>query len=309
MLTVTVPDEDLLGRLADLSNRVRLVLWDLANPLPAAVAAQVDVVVIPHYVVDLSRFALLRALPRLHIVQLPSAGFEHAVPNVPLGVTVCNGRGVHSAGTAELAVGLLIAMQRGLPDAVRAQDAGRWENPALPAVADRRVLLLGAGSVGEAVAARLAPFEVDLVRVGRTARDTPDGRVHGVEELADLLPQADVVVVSLPGGAGTRHLLDAAALARMPDGALLVNVGRGTVVDTDALIAELTAGRLRAALDVTDPEPLPADHPLWHTPNTLVTAHQGGHSDATGPRVAALVRHQLEALLAGHEPINVVART
>jgi phosphoglycerate dehydrogenase-like enzyme len=306
MLTVTVPDDDLLARLDDLTDRVRLVRWDMTASLPAMVAQQVDVVVVPHYFTVPGGFARLRELPRLRAVQLPSAGFEHAVPNVPMGVTLCNGRGVHSAGTSELAVALILAMQRRLPDAVRAMDECRWQPVYGPSLADRTVLLLGAGSVSEAVAARLAPFEVRLVRVGTSARGTPAGPVHAVDELGDLLPDADVVVVTLPGGAATRHVVDAATLARMKDGALLVNVGRGSVVDTDALVAELATGRLRAALDVTDPEPLPADHPLWRTPNTLITPHVGGFTDATRPRIAALVRRQIEALLDGRPLENVV---
>ena len=309
MLTVTVPTPDLLDRLADLTDRVRLVLWDLVEPLPDEVAAQVEMVVIPHYFVRPGGFDVLRTLPNLRLVQLPSAGFEHAVPHVPAGVTVCNGRGVHSTGTAELALSLILAMQRGLVGSVRAMAAGEWHNPFGPSLADRRVLVVGAGSVADAVVARLLPFEVAVTRVARTARDTPQGRVHGVDELPALVPDADVVVLTVPLDENTHHLVDAALLARMADGALLVNVARGKVVDTDALLAELRTGRLRAALDVTDPEPLPPDHPLWHAPNVLVTAHQGGNTDATFPRVAALVRRQLETLLAGGEPVNVVART
>ena len=309
MLTVTVPTPDLLDRLADLTDRVRLVLWDLVEPLPDEVAAQVEMVVIPHYFVRPGGFDVLRTLPNLRLVQLPSAGFEHAVPHVPAGVTVCNGRGVHSTGTAELALALILAMQRGLVGSVRAMAAGEWHNPFGPSLADRRVLVVGAGSVADAVVARLLPFEVAVTRVARTARGTPQGRVHGVDELPALVPDADVVVLTVPLDENTHHLVDAALLARMADGALLVNVARGKVVDTDALLAELRTGRLRAALDVTDPEPLPPDHPLWHAPNVLVTAHQGGNTDATFPRVAALVRRQLETLLAGGEPVNVVART
>ena len=309
MLTVTVPTPDLLDRLADLADRVRLVHWDLASPLPDDVAAQVEMVVIPHYFVQPDGYGVLAALPNLRIVQLPSAGFEHAVPHVPAGVTVCNGRGVHSAGTAELAVALALAMQRGLVDSVHAMAQGAWFNPFGSSLADRRVLVVGAGSVADAVVARLRPFEVEITRVGRTARDTPDGPVHAVDELATLVANADVVVLTVPLDHTTYHLVDADLLARMKDGTLLVNVARGKVVDTDALLAELQAGRLRAALDVTDPEPLPPDHPLWHAPNVLITAHQGGNTDATYPRVAALIRRQLETLLAGDEPINVVART
>jgi phosphoglycerate dehydrogenase-like enzyme len=305
VLTVTVPDADLATRLADLADRVELVVWDLTGPLPAEVGARVQVVVIGHYWVTPDRYARLAQLPALEMVQLPSAGFEHAVPHVPAGITVCNGRGVHSAGTAELAVALVLAAQRGLADAVRAMDRGRWFNPQLHSLADRRVLVVGDGSVAAAVRARLAPFEVTLTRVGRTRRDG----VHGVDELDTLLPDADVVVLTVPLDATTHHLLDARRLALLPDGALVVNVARGAVVDTDALLTELTAGRLRAALDVTDPEPLPPDHPLWRAPGTVITAHQGGNTDATYPRTAALVRRQLETLLAGDEPLNVVART
>ena len=305
MLTVTVPDTDLLARLADLGDRVELLAWDLTGPLPADVAARVQVVVIGHYWVKPDRYARLADLPALRIVQLPSAGFEHAVPLVPTGVTVCNGRGVHSTGTAELAVALVLAAQRDLAGAVRAMDDGRWLNPELHSLADRRVLVVGDGSVAVAVRARLEPFEVALTRVARTAR----AGVHGIDELDALLPDADVVVLTVPLDATTHHLLGARRLALLPDGALVVNVARGPVVDTAALVAELTAGRLRAALDVTEPEPLPPDHPLWHAPGTIITAHQGGNTDATFPRTAALVRRQLETLLVGDEPLNVVART
>jgi phosphoglycerate dehydrogenase-like enzyme len=313
VLTATVPDGDLLARLADLAaahaDRLRLVRWDLTAPLDPATAADVDLVVIPHYFVRPGGFDVLRDLPRLRYVQLPSAGYEHALPHLPSGVVLCNGRGVHDAGTAELAVGLTLAVQRDLPRAVRAMADGRWDNPFGPSLADRRVLVVGQGSVGRAIVARFRPFEVDLVRVASTARDDADGHVHGVDELPDLLPGADVVVLAIPLSRTSYHLLDATALALMKDGAVVVNVARGKVVDTDALLAELTAGRLRAALDVTDPEPLPPDHPLWHAPNVLVTAHQGGNTDATFPRVAALVRRQLEALLAGEPAMNEVART
>ncbi len=309
VLTVTVPSQDLHDRLEDLSDRVRLVRWDLGAPLDAALADQVEVVVVPHYFVRPGAFDVLHGLPRLRLVQLPSAGFEHALPHMPAGITLCNGRGVHSTGTAELALALTLAMQRGIPDAVVAQSEGRWSTPMLHSLADRRVVVVGAGSVGAAVVARLRPFEVDVVQVGRTARDTAEGHVHGVAELPDLVADADVVILVVPLDHSTYRLVDADLLARMKDGALVVNLARGKVVDTDALLAELTSGRLRAALDVTDPEPLPAGHPLWHAPNVLITAHQGGNTDATGPRVAAVVRRLLEDLLAGREPRNVVART
>lgn len=309
MLTVTVADDDQLRRLDDLSDRVRLIRWDLSIPLDDELAAEVEVVVVPHYYVRPGGFDVLAGLPKLRLVQLPSAGFEHALPHMPPGVTLCNGRGVHSAATAELALALTLAMQRGLVDAMRAMAEGRWHDPFGPSLADRRVLVVGAGSVSDAVVARLRPFEVEITVVGRTARDAPGGRVHGVDELPELVAEADVVILTVPLDSSTYHLVDADLLARMADGTLLVNVARGKVVDTDALLAELAGGRLRAALDVTDPEPLPPDHPLWRAPNVLVTAHQGGHTEAVFPRVAALVRRQIETLLDGGEPVNVVAQT
>lgn len=304
MLTVTVPDQDLLDRLSDMSDRVELVLWDLLSPLPTDVAERVRVVQIGHYWAAPERWVRLHETPNLKYVMLPSAGYEHAIPRVPPGTVLCNGRGVHSTGTSELALALILASQRGLPEALEAQHHARWYNPELSSLADRRVLVVGAGSVAQAVVDRLVPFEVGITQVARTAREG----VHGIEELGALLREADIVVLTVPGSPETHHLLDPTALAALPDGALVVNVARGPVIDTAALLAELQSGRLRAALDVTDPEPLPSDHPLWHAPNTIITAHQGGNTDATYARVASLVRRQLEHLLAGEEPENVVAR-
>lgn len=302
MLTITLPDEDLLSRLSDLGDRVEFVLWDLLQDLPPDVAGRVSAVQIGHYWTQPQRWRRLADLPNLRHVLLPSAGFEHALAWIPAPVTLCNGRGVHSTGTAELAVALMLASQHGLVDAVDAQRDGRWFNPELPSLADRRVLLIGAGSVADAVRDRLAGFEVTITQVARTAR----GHVHGVDELPVLLPDAEIVVLTVPGSESSHHLMDARALAALPDHALVVNVARGSVVDQDALLAELQSGRLRAALDVTDPEPLPSGHPLWTAPNTIITAHQGGNSTATYPRVAALVRRQIGHLLAGEDLENVV---
>ncbi len=306
-VTVTVPDADTLAALA-VPDGVRVELWDLAGDLPAEVAERVDVVVVPHYV---KRGALgrLRALPRLSVVQIPSAGFEHVVPHLPAGVTLCNGRGVHDDETAELALALTLASLRGLDDYVRQQDRREWTTRTRPSLADRRALVVGHGAIGAAVARRLEAFAVDVVRVASTARDEEGVRVHGVDELGDLLPGAEVVILTVPLTEDTHSLVDADFLARLPDGALLVNVARGKVVDTDALVAELRSGRLRAALDVTDPEPLPADHPLWSVPGLILTPHEGGNTTATPRRMIALVQSQLDRLGAGEEPANIVART
>jgi phosphoglycerate dehydrogenase-like enzyme len=164
------------------------------------------------------------------------------------------------------------------------------------------VLILGHGSIGAALERRLEGFEVDVVRVARTPRDG----VHGIDELTDLLPGADIVVVLVPATPETRGLLDAGLLGRMRDGALLVNVSRGTVVDQDALLAELQAGRLRAALDVTDPEPLPEGHPLWAAPGLVLTPHVGGGTAAMAPRARRLVEDQLRRWAAGEPLANVI---
>lgn len=300
---MTIPDPDLMNRLSDLRERVQFVRWDMLSPLPPQLAAQVTAVQIGHYWIEPDRWQHLKELPNLRYVLLPSAGYEHALPFIPPGVTLCNGRGVHSGETAELAMGLILAAQRGLAEAFEAQREERWITPVQPSLADSRVLVIGAGSVAQALVDRLRPFEVEITEVARTARQG----VHAISELAELLPAADIVALAVPYTRSTHHLLDAKALAALPDHALVVNVARGRVVDTDALVAELASGRLRAALDVTDPEPLPAGHPLWHTPNTVITAHQGGNTPATFPRTARLLRRQLGHLLAGEQPENVVA--
>ncbi len=244
----------------------------------------------------------LAELPRLEVVQTLSAGVEHIRSYVPEGVALCNGRGIHDASTAEMALALVLAAQRGIPEFVRAQEREEWAPERRASLADRRVLIVGYGQIGAAIEARLVPFEVEVVRVARSARDG----VHPIEALPELLPDAEVVILIVPGTPQTVGLFDADMLAHLPDGALLVNMARGSVVDTEALVAELAAGRLRAALDVTDPEPLPAGHPLWRAPNTLLVPHVGGNSTAMRPRSLRLVREQLQRYAAGEPLANVM---
>ncbi|MGV9269076.1 2-hydroxyacid dehydrogenase [Kitasatospora sp. NPDC003701] len=289
-----------------------VTVWDGSSDGPAQrVLDEVEFFVVP-YGRTSAALPLLARMPRLRVVQSLSAGVDDLVPAVPPGVLLCNARGVHDASTAELAVTLVLASLRGVPGFVRAQDAGRWEDGrgeggAFASLADRTVLLVGHGSIGAAVEERLLPFECEVLRIARRARTAPRGPVHAFADLSHLLPRADVVVLTVPLTDGTRGLVDAGFLARMKDGALLVNVARGAVVDTGALLAELRAGRLAAALDVTDPEPLPAGHPLWHAPHTLISPHVGGNSTAFLPRALRLVRTQLERFLAGEPLANVVA--
>jgi phosphoglycerate dehydrogenase-like enzyme len=253
----------------------------------------------------------LERMKSVQVVQTLTAGVDHvlpAVPHLPAGTRVCNARGVHDASTAELTLALSLASLRRLPEFVRAQATGEWLQAVYPALADRTVLIVGYGSIGRAVEDRLLPFEVaEVLRVARSARTTPRGEVHALDELPGLLPRADVVVLVTPLTEETRGLADAGFLARMKDQALLVNVARGKVVDNDALLAEVTSGRLRAALDVTDPEPLPPGHPLWRAPGTLISPHVGGASTAFRPRGKRLLRAQLGRWAAGEELEHVVA--
>ncbi|BAJ33064.1 MULTISPECIES: 2-hydroxyacid dehydrogenase [Kitasatospora] len=267
------------------------LVWDGDGPVPPADALrEVEFFCLP-YMRHAVALPVIGRLPALRVVQTLTAGMDDVLPHVPDGVEACNARGLHDASTAELAVTLVLASLRGVPRFTRLQDQGRWQQEFHQSLADKTVLILGYGSIGRALAARLEPFECEIVRVARRAR--PEERVHGVDELPGLLPAADVVVLLTPLTPESHHLVDAAFLARLKDGALLVNVARGPVVDTAALLAELTAGRLRAALDVTDPEPLPADHPLWHAPGTLITPHVGGPSSAFLPRAKRLLRERV----------------
>ncbi len=244
---------------------------------------------VPDYIFDREPFEAMAQMSQLRVVQLLTAGVEHALPYVPRGVTLCNARGVHDASTAELAVALTLAALRGLGDFARAQTDGEWLYGVRDALADKTVLILGYGSIGAAVERRVAGFEVEVVRVARSRRDG----IHAQDDLPQLLPGADVVIITVPLTPGTRRLVGPDFLAAMKHGALLVNVARGGVVDTDALLAEVTSGRLRAALDVTDPEPLPAEHPLWRVPNVLISPHVGGNTTAFLPRATRFVRDQL----------------
>jgi phosphoglycerate dehydrogenase-like enzyme len=305
MPVVSLPDTEWIEMVGPVAG-VEAVPWDITSEPPRRDEIEV---VVPPYIGSREPLARLAALPSLRAVQLLTAGYDDVLPLVPPGVVLANAGGVHDASTAELAVGLMLATLRGFPQMVRGQDQSRWVPVGgRPALADKRVLVLGYGSIGRAVARRLTGFEVSLTAVASRARDGDDlvDRVHGIEELHDLLPHSDVVVVIVPLSEATTGLVDPEFLAAMPDGALLVNVARGKVVDTDALVEATATGRIMAALDVTDPEPLPDGHPLWRCPGVFITPHVGGDTSAFTPRAVRLVRQQLTAFVAGEPLRNVV---
>ncbi|WP_371555203.1 2-hydroxyacid dehydrogenase [Streptomyces longwoodensis] len=285
---------------------------DGTQPFPGD-PADCAVYVVPYLKRQSVKVRPLPLMRNVRVVQTLSAGVDDItghLSGLPAGVSLCNARGVHEASTAELAVALTLASLRGIPGFVRAQQEGRWQSHFHPALADRSVLIVGYGSIGAAIEDRLAPFELARVmRVARSARTTERGPVHPIAELPALLPDADVVILSTPLTEATRGLVGKDFLARMKEGALLVNVARGAVVDTDALLGALEGGRITAALDVVDPEPLPADHPLWHAPGVLISPHVGGPTSAFLPRAERLLVDQLGRYV-NREPLrNVVLTT
>ena len=246
----------------------------------------------------------LRSPGRLRVVQTLTAGIDHLVGRVPPSVTVCNARGAYDVPMAEWVVGAILAMRRGIVRARDAQAQGSWAGLEVDELAGKRVVIVGFGSIGAAVADRLRPFGVDITGVARSPRDG----VLGMDDLDAVLPAASIIVNLLPLTPRTTGCFDARRLALLPDGALLVNAGRGRTVDTVALVAELASGRLSAALDVTDPEPLPDGHPLWSLPNALVSPHIAGDSPRSTRAVFELAGAQVRRFAAGEPLENVVDR-
>jgi phosphoglycerate dehydrogenase-like enzyme len=243
----------------------------------------------------------VEALPRLgslQVVQTLSAGTDWVEDRVPPWAALCNARGTRDIPVAEWVVGALLGALYGQFTAAgeRVWNYGRPRE-----LHGTTVLIVGHGSIGRAVEDRLAAFGTRVIGVASTARDG----VHGIDEIGKLLPAADAVVVLLPLTDGTRGLVDAAFLAGMRDGALFVNAGRGAVVHTDALLAELERGRIEAVLDVVDPEPLPADHPLWRLA-LAITPHNAGDSPGGEQRAARLAARQLARFARGESLVNVV---
>jgi phosphoglycerate dehydrogenase-like enzyme len=293
-MRITVPTEELRGRLADAAE---VAVWNLTGPAPWPA---IDLVV-PPYMGSVGLLGVLRDV-EVRLVQSQSIGYDGVLEALPAGVAFANAAGVHEGPAAEIGMALLLAAQRDLPRFVRQQEAGEWRGGFTRGLTGLRVVVLGAGGLGSAFVDRLLPFGARPVRVGRSRRTDARGEVAAASDLPGLLATAEAVVICLPLDDATRGLVDAEFLARMPDGALLVNIGRGAIVDTDALLAELATGRLRAALDVTDPEPLPPGHPLWNL--ALISPHVGGQVRTMPDAVEALVRRQIAALEGAGEIVN-----
>jgi phosphoglycerate dehydrogenase-like enzyme len=299
-ITVSVPNAELRQYLKPHAD-VTVLEWDLAGVPPQQ---RIDIVVPPY----MGGPQVLRNLEAVEtaLVQSQSIGYDGVAEVLPSGRVFANAAGVHETSTAEMVLAMVLASQRELPRLLQNQQAGRWETKPTASLADRRVLIVGYGGVGKAIEQRLLPFETSVTRVASKQRTDQSGVIHGIAELPELLPEHDIVIVGVPLSDTTKHLIDDAFLSAMPDGALLVNVARGPVADTDALVRHTGSGRIRAALDVTDPEPLPADHPLWTTPGVIISPHVGGASSAMLPRMGRLVQRQIDLMLAGESPANVV---
>jgi phosphoglycerate dehydrogenase-like enzyme len=270
-------------------------------PLDAEVLTGITFFV-PPYMGGRKALAPILRMPDLKVVQLPYAGYENAIEFMRPGLIMCNAAGVHDDSTAELAVGLTIASLRGFPDFIRNQMQGEWVRSRRKSLSDSRIGIVGFGSIGKRIAENLSGFAVEIVPFTRSGADGS----RKMSDLDALLPTLDVVILSMPLNDESRHLFDAKRLALMKDGALLVNVARGPVVETDALVAELNSGRILAALDVTDPEPLPKDHPLWKAPGLLISPHIGGESTAFEPRFRKLLEEQLRRFSRGDTLKNIV---
>jgi phosphoglycerate dehydrogenase-like enzyme len=294
-----IPDKvghDAIGKLPE---DVSLDLIPHDGELPDAI---IDAEFLVHPSGDSRLYPLLGRMPELRVLQTLSAGVDWLLPHVPPGVTLCDAGGARNAAVAEWVLAAILASTRTLPELRDRQREHDWEWRQSRELSGSTVMILGYGAIGAAVAARLAPFDVELIRVAHRARPN----VHSVDDLRSILPRADVVVVLLPLTPATTGLLDGDLLGRLRPDALLVNAARGPIVDTNALLALLRAGRLRAALDVTDPEPLPADHPLWDAPGLMITPHFAGDTPPADRRAFALVGEQVGRYVRGEPLANIV---
>ncbi|WNV83230.1 NAD(P)-dependent oxidoreductase [Umezawaea sp. Da 62-37] len=246
---------------------------------------------------------LLQGLPKLRMVQLLSAGVDEWENHVPGHVTFASARGAHARPVSEWVVSAILTQLRQWPTLIGFKESGVWAHRMFDAdtLAGKKVLIVGAGAIGKAVAARLEVFEATSTLVASTAREG----VYSYTALPDLIHDHDIVVITAPLTETTRSMVNSDFLSTMHDGAILVNVGRGQIVDTAALVVELQSGRLRAALDVTDPEPLPAGHPLWDCPGLIISPHSARTVPGTNLLCYGVAAEQIRTFITGGIPSNI----
>jgi len=252
----------------------------------------------PSYMGGIKTLEIIPRMKNLKTVHYNQSGFEDILPHIPDGVILCNASGLHDVSTSELAIGLAIASRRGFAEFIDNQKKGVWHRTRKPALADSHIGIVGYGHIGKHIASLLEIFET---KVTAFTRSGTDGAVR-ISEFDDYLPNLDIIILILPLTKDSKNFINADRIKKMKDGATLINVARGAIVDTDALVAELHTGRITAGLDVTDPEPLPTGHPLWSAPNVIITPHVGGDSGAFDPRARKMVQEQLSRL-AGNKPL------
>jgi phosphoglycerate dehydrogenase-like enzyme len=299
-MLIWVPTQPVADALAGLDDVAVEVVAPGGGALPES-AARVEFYVPPFFPANEAVTAMAQ-MPRLKVVQTLTAGFDRVRPHVPAGAVLCNARGVHDASTSEWVLTAILASVRQFQYFAAEQAAGRWSYRSTGCLAGKTVLIVGYGSIGKAVERRLDGFDVRVRRVARSARDG----VSAVTDLPELLPEADVVILLAPTTSETTGMADSRFLARMKDGALLVNAARGPLVVTADLVAEVCSGRLFAALDVTDPEPLGPGHPLWGQPNVLITPHVGASTPVSWRTATGFVRAQVDRYLAGQPLVNII---
>lgn len=305
---VSFPSTELLEAVGPLPKGLKAGVWDISGEPVGVELDEIDVAIFP-YMANISMLKGIGRARNLKLAQTQTTGFDGVHDLLGPDVAVATAAGVHAAATAELAVGLAIASLRGIGESVRDQATSHWNPRRWPGLADRRVAIVGVGGIGEEIRKRLEPFEVEMSRFGTRARTDEHGEILAIGDLLCHAKDIEVLILIVPHNTSTHHLVDAELLAALPDDAVVVNVARGPVVDTDALVAELRTGRLRCASDVYDPEPLPADHPIWALPNALIVPHNGGNTEAFLPRMTALLKRQLVAWANGTEPENLVLKS
>lgn len=279
--------------------KLDVVDWDIKAPSPRD---RYDMLITP-FMNGNPDFRFLDGVD-VPFVQTATIGYEHVVPFLNGRQLLANAKTVHETATAELALTLLLSSMRDIPRSVHSQAAQQWDQFFAPGLADAKVLLIGYGGIGKAIEQRLEPFEVEITRVAAHSRDDEKGHIYEQADIPALLPDADVVILILPATPDSIGMVDDEFLSRMKDGAVLCNVARGTIADTNALIKH--ADRLRICFDVVDPEPLPSDSALYTHPNVLITAHNGGYTAALWPRLERLLHRQINHLLADEQPENLV---